>query len=80
MNNQEKLFKAIANALNIDIRLIDENSSSERFNGWDSLGMIKLSLELEKIFKIKFEIFEITEFQNVKIIKKNLKRKSINFD
>ena len=80
MNNQEKLFKAIANALKIDIHLINKDSSSDTLNGWDSLGMINLIIELKQIFKVKFDIFEIADLQNIKIIKKTLERKGINFD
>ena len=80
MNNQEKLFKAIANALKIDIHLINKDSSSDTLNGWDSLGMVNLIIELEQIFKVKFDIFEIADLQNIKIIKKTLERKGINFD
>ena len=42
MSNQEKLFKAVADALNIDIHLINIDSSSDTLNGWDSLGMVNL--------------------------------------
>ena len=69
MSNQEKLFKAIANALKIDIHLINKDSSSDTLNGWDSLGMVNLIIELEQIFKVKFDIFKIADFQNIKIIK-----------
>ena len=80
MNNQEKLFRAIADALNTDIHLINEDSSSDTLNGWDSLGMVNLIIELEQIFKVKFDIFEIADLQNIKIIKKTLEKKTINFD
>ena len=80
MSNQEKLFKAVADALNIDIHLINIDSSSDTLNGWDSLGMVNLIIELEQIFKVKFDIFEIANLQNIKIIKKTLEKKGINFD
>jgi acyl carrier protein len=79
MNNQKKLFKTVADTFNINIDLIDINSSSNTLKGWDSLGMIKLITELEQIFKVKFDILEIGELQNIKIIKKTLEKKGINF-
>jgi len=79
MNNQKKLFKTVADTFNIDIDLVDINSSSNTLKGWDSLGMIKLITQLEQIFKVKFDILEIGELQNIKIIKKTLEKKGINF-
>ena len=79
MNNQKKLFKTVADTFNINIDLIDINSSSITLKGWDSLGMIKLITQLEQIFKVKFDILEIGELQNIKIIKKTLEKKGINF-
>ena len=80
MSNQEKLFKAIADALNIDIHLINIDSSSDTLDGWDSLGMVYLITELEQKFKVKFDIFEIADLQNIKIIKKTHEKKAVNFD
>ena len=80
MSNQEKLFKAIADALNIDIHLINIDSSSDTLDGWDSLGMVYLITELEQKFNVKFDIFEIADLQNIKIIKKTLEKKAVNFD
>ncbi len=60
--------------------MINKDSSSDTLNGWDSLGMVNLIIELEQIFKVKFDIFEIADLQNIKIIKKTLERKGINFD
>ena len=80
MSNQEKLFKAVADALNIDIHLINIDSSKDTLNGWDSLGMVHLITELEQIFKVEFNIFEIAKLQNIKIIKKTLEKKSVNFN
>ena len=79
MNNQKKLFKTVADTFNINKDLVDINSSSNTLKGWDSLGMIKLITELEQIFKVKFDILEIGELQNIKIIKKTLEKKGINF-
>ena len=79
MNNQKKLFKTVADTFNINVDLIDINSSPNTLKGWDSLGMIKLITELEQIFKVKFDILEIGELQNIKIIKKTLEKKGINF-
>ena len=79
MNNQKKLFKTVADTFNINIDIVDINSSSNTLKGWDSLGMIKLITQLEQTFKVKFDILEIGELQNIKIIKEILEKKGINF-
>ena len=80
MNNIQKLYHAIANALNVDVELINDETNSDNIDGWDSLGMVRLIIELEKQFGIKFDVFEIVDFQSVKIIKKNLEKKLIKFN
>ena len=40
----------------------------ENIKQWDSLGHINLLLEIEKKFKIKFSIKEISELKNMKKI------------
>ena len=79
MNNTQKLYHAIANALNVDLELINDETNSDNIDGWDSLGMVRLIIELEKQFAIKFDVFEIVNFQSVKIIKKNLEKNLIKF-
>ena len=80
MNNTQKLYHAIANALTVEIELINEETNSDNIDGWDSVGMVRLMIELEKQFGIKFDVVEIVDFQSVDIIKKNLEKKLIKFN
>jgi acyl carrier protein len=41
---------------------------------WDSLGHINLLLEIEKKFKIKFSMKEISELNSIKKITERLKK------
>tara|TARA_B100002003_G_C13728210_1_gene364073 strand:- start:292 stop:534 length:243 start_codon:yes stop_codon:yes gene_type:complete len=80
MNNTQKLYHAIANALTVGIELINEETNSDNIDGWDSVGMVRLMIELEKQFGIKFDVVEIVDFQSVNIIKKKLEKKLIKFN
>tara|TARA_B100001971_G_C17976529_1_gene425108 strand:- start:261 stop:503 length:243 start_codon:yes stop_codon:yes gene_type:complete len=80
MNNTQKLYHAIANALTVEIELINEETNSDNIDGWDSVGMVRLMIELEKQFGIKFDVVEIVDFQSVNIIKKKLEKKLIKFN
>lgn len=44
---------------------INSNTSAEDIEDWDSLEHINLIWAIERKFKIKFEIEEINQFQNV---------------
>ena len=44
---------------------INENSSAEEIEKWDSLNHILLIQELEKAFGIKFDLFEIIDLKDV---------------
>jgi len=45
---------------------ITEKSSAETIDKWDSLNHILLIQELEKVFHIKFDLFEIINIKDVK--------------
>jgi len=44
---------------------INESSSAEEIEKWDSLNHILLIQELEKAFGIKFDLFEIIDLNDV---------------
>ena len=66
MNN--KLYLIISRVFNIDISLINNNSSPKTIDTWDSMNMYVLINEVETEFGIKFSLDEILEIQNVQNI------------
>ena len=66
MNN--KLYLIISRVFNIDISLINNNSSPKTIDTWDSMNMYVLINEVEMEFGIKFSLDEILEIQNVQNI------------
>lgn len=71
---------AIAEIFNVDPASINEESSLDTVNGWDSLGILNLVPELERIFNVQFDVLEIAEFYNVGIICSILSEKGVVFD
>ena len=69
MNSQQKLFEALADVLKVDVASLNEASSPDTIPGWDSLAVINLVVELEILFEVQFDILEIADFRNVRIIK-----------
>tara|TARA_B100000927_G_C16459286_1_gene467184 strand:+ start:704 stop:910 length:207 start_codon:yes stop_codon:yes gene_type:complete len=45
---------------------INENSSADEIDQWDSLAHIKLILEIERQFDIKFSLGELQNLKNIK--------------
>ena len=65
MNIQEKVIKIIAEAIEVDINKIDEDTAIGDFPNWDSMGQLIIISSLEKEFKIKFDPEDIMELEDV---------------
>ena len=60
------VFKVISNSLNVDNKLINLNTDNKNLKEWDSLGQIRIILNLEKNFtKIK-----TSDYSNLTSVKK----------
>ena len=66
MNN--KLYVIISRVFDVDISLVNNNSSPKTIDAWDSMNMYVLINEVETEFGIKFSLDEILEIQNVQNI------------
>ena len=73
----EKLYGIIARVMDIQITEINDNSSPETIQHWDSFNSYILLDELETEFKTEFTIDEVTETKNVSDIKIHLKNHGI---
>lgn len=79
MTNQQKLYQAVADVFQVDVDTITDESSQDTIPKWDSLGMINLVTELERVFAVQFDILEMADFRNVAIIKSILGEKGVVF-
>jgi acyl carrier protein len=61
--------------LEVDIDDINENSSSDNIEQWDSLSHIKLVMAIEAEFNVKLTPEEMMDMLSVKLIKKILEDK-----
>jgi len=76
----EKLYSIISKVFSVSINEINDESSPQTIKSWDSFNGLVLLDELESNFNVKFSILEITDVENVKDIKRNLKNHGINLD
>ena len=64
----------------VKISEINDESSPETIESWDSFNGLILVDELESNFNIKFSVSEIIDVKNVKDIKKYLKKHGVDLN
>ena len=74
----DDLRTIIAKVFSIPESEVNDNSSPENIESWDSFNGLILVDELENHFKIKFSITEITDVKTVADIKRHLKNHNIS--
>ncbi|MCK4521209.1 MAG: acyl carrier protein [Nanoarchaeota archaeon] len=66
------LKELVSNILGIDKEEINDNSSPDNINSWDSFNTLMLVSEIEKNFNVKFNMDEVMSIKNINDIKKLL--------
>lgn len=74
---EERVLKIVSQVMNISVEQLNEDSSPDTVENWDSLQHMNLILALEEEFNITFSDEEIVEMLSVKIIVETLKKKSL---
>ena len=76
----KKLYDIISKVFSIQISEINDESSPETIESWDSFNGLILVDELESNFNIKFSVSEIVDVKNVKDIKRHLNNHGVDLD
>ena len=76
----KRLYSIISKVMGIPISEINDESSPESIESWDSFNSYVLLDELETEFKTEFSIDEVVETKNVADIKKYLKKHGIKLN
>ena len=61
----EKIASCLADVLDEDSVTLDEKTTADDVEGWDSISLVKLIIALETALGIRFESNEITAPENV---------------
>ncbi|MDC3240692.1 acyl carrier protein [Gammaproteobacteria bacterium] len=80
MENKEKLYHLISHVLGIDVTEINEETSPENTQSWDSFNALVMVTELEECFNVTFTMDEIESVRNVRDIIEVLSSYAISFD
>ena len=75
-----KLYSIISKVMDVPESEINDQTSPENIESWDSFHGLVLVDELENNFNVKFTIEEITDVQNVGDIKRHIKNHNIDLD
>lgn len=65
---ENKIKQIIADVFSVEVNEINENTSPESIDNWDSLGHMNLVTALEEELEISFDNDEIIEMMNFKLI------------
>jgi acyl carrier protein len=69
MREFNKLKQVVSDILEVDIDDINENSSPDNIEKWDSLSHIKLVMAIEAEFNVKLTPDDMMDMLSVKLIK-----------
>ena len=73
----EKLYQIISEVFSVDVSRIDENTSPENLEQWDSFNFYVLLNEIEKKLNIQFDIDETLEIKKIGDFKKLFEKKGV---
>ena len=72
---EEKLKKIMTSVFEVPVEEINENSSPDSIENWDSLRLLNLVSALEEEFEVEFEDEEIAEMISYKLVRLILREK-----
>ena len=73
----EKLYQIVANVFNVESSKINDETSPENLEEWDSFNFYILLDEIENKFSINFDLDETLEIKKIGDFKQLLEKKGI---
>jgi acyl carrier protein len=78
MNQKERLQEIFRDIFDDEKLIITEEMSANDIEDWDSLAQINLIIAIEKEFKVKFRLEEVSNLKNIgemlELLSKKVKR------
>ncbi len=78
-NNEQRLKQVIADVFGIPADAINDSSSLETVERWDSTGHLNLVLALEEQFDVRFDDGQMSEITSYPRIKDALEHLGVHF-
>jgi acyl carrier protein len=76
----EKLYQIISKVFSVDSNRINDETSPENLEEWNSFNFYVLLDEIEKEFQMKFDLDELLEVKKVGDLKKIFTKHGINIE
>ena len=70
---ENRIKKVMSDVFNIDIESINNNSSPDNIENWDSLKHMNLIVALEEVFGVEFDDNDIENLLNFQLINLTIK-------
>lgn len=80
LSSEDKLKQIFADVFGVDSNSIDENSSVDTIEKWNSFNHMKLVLALEEQYDVKFQMNQAIEMLNYPLVKVVLSEHGIVFN
>ena len=74
----EKLYRIVSKVFNVDNSKIDDETSPENLEEWDSFNFYVLLDEIENEFNVKFDLDETLKIKKIGDFKKIFQKHGIN--
>ena len=74
----EKLYQIVSEVFNVELNKINDNTSPETLEEWDSFNFYVLLDQIENKFNIKFDLDETLEIKKIGDFKKLFEKYGIN--
>ena len=74
----EKLYQIVSEVFNVELNKINDNTSPENLEEWDSFNFYVLLDQIENKFNIKFDLDETLEIKKIGDFKKLFEKHGIN--
>ena len=76
----KKLYQIVSKVFNVDASKINDETSPENFEEWDSFNFYVLLDEIENEFDMKFDLDESLDIKKIGDIKKIFTKHGINIE
>jgi len=73
----DKLHQTVANVFNVDLSKINDETSPETLEEWDSFNFYVLLDEIENQFSVSFDLDETLEIKKIGDFKKLLEKNGV---
>ena len=74
----EKLYQIVSEVFNVELNKINDDTSPENLEEWDSFNFYVLLDQIENKFNIKFDLDETLEIKKIGDFKKLFEKYGIN--